>query len=482
MDYNTAEIREFLTRYFNGEELETLCFDYFRDVYDNLTGGMTKGQMVQLLLEYCERRGAMSHLLAALEKVRPEVYRARFAPAPAARVELAPTARDPRQVFISHAHEDAGFAHRLAGDLQRQGWRVWIAPDSIRPGERWVAAINRGLEECGVFVLALTPAAVQSRWVKDETDAAIELEKHGALRFFSLDVAPCYVPPLWNIYQRISFRGRYEDGLAALLKALASNQQPVTSRSREQQAAHASHEPPARLPFEPEMILIPAGEFLMGSDPKKDRQADYNEKLQHRLYLPDYYLARTPITNTQYLVFVRAKNYRPPEHWTNGQIPPGKENHPVVNVTWQDAMAYCRWLSKATGKNYALPSEAEWEKGARGVDGRIYPWGDEFDPRRCNSKEGGAGDTTEVGAYPNGASPYGLLDMAGNVWEWTRSIYKSYKYDPDDGRENLDSGEWRVVRGGSFAYAARSVRCAFRGWLRPGAWHRILGFRCVLCL
>ncbi len=229
-------------------------------------------------------------------------------------------------------------------------------------------------------------------------------------------------------------------------------------------------------PFEPEMIFIPAGEFLMGSDPSVDKDAQDIEQPQHILYLPDYYLAKTPVTNAQYETFVQVTGYAPPRHWKGGKPPRGKEDHPVVHVSWHDAVAYCDWLAKVTGKPYFLPSEAEWEKGARGSDGRIYPWGNQWDAERCNSREGSKNDTTPVGAYPKGASPYGLLDMAGNVWEWTRSLGgKSrrrpfrYPYDPADGREALDAPSiiFRVLRGGAFYYDRRYVRCAYRFWSHP---------------
>ena len=215
-------------------------------------------------------------------------------------------------------------------------------------------------------------------------------------------------------------------------------------------------------PFEPEMVLIPAGEFLMGSDPQKDKYAEDNEQPQHTLYLPDYYLAKTPVTNAQYAAFVQATGHDQPRHWASGKPPGGKEEHPVVYVSWHEAVTYCDWLSEVTGKPYHLPSEAEWEKAARGSDGRIYPWGNRWDAKRCNKEEGGKGDTTPVGAYPKGASPYGLLDMAGNVWEWTRSITKKYPYDPEDGREDLESAGPRVLRGGAFLNYEWFVRCAYR--------------------
>ncbi len=127
--------------------------------------------------------------------------------------EIAPVGRDPRQVFISHAHEDADFAYRLAADLASAVWPAWIAPDSIQPGEKWVEAIGRGLDACGVFLVVLTPAGVGSAWVKTETNAAIELESGRRSAFHPAGSAACTVPVLWNGYQRVSFRGRYEDGL-----------------------------------------------------------------------------------------------------------------------------------------------------------------------------------------------------------------------------------------------------------------------------
>jgi hypothetical protein len=131
----------------------------------------------------------------------------------------------------------------------------------------------------------------------------------------------------------------------------------------------------ARLTFEPEMILIPAGEFLMGSNPHQDENAYDDEQPQHHLYMPDYFLAKSPVTTKQYQDFVLATGHKAPHGWTNKTPPQGKEDHPVVHVSWHDGMAYCRWLSEAIGKTCSLPSEAEWERGARATDGRIYPWG-----------------------------------------------------------------------------------------------------------
>jgi formylglycine-generating enzyme required for sulfatase activity len=232
---------------------------------------------------------------------------------------------------------------------------------------------------------------------------------------------------------------------------------------------------------EPEWVAIPACEFTMG-DPHE----------AHPVHLPDYAIARVPITNAQYQLFVQATEHAPPEDWTGKRPPRSKEIHPVVNVSWRDALAYCRWLSEVTGKPITLPSEAEWEKAARGAeDAREYPWSGPFDASRCNVYESGFGDTTPVGIFLDGASPYGCLDMAGNVWEWTRSLWGedvekpavAYPYQPDDlSREDLDAGDEvrRVVRGGSFDFSRGLARCACRFGYRPGSRYGSLGFRVVL--
>jgi formylglycine-generating enzyme required for sulfatase activity len=394
-----------------------------------------------------------------------------------------------KQVFISHATAaDGEFAQRLAGDLRRLGVKVWIAPESIRTGESWVKAIERGLRESSHVVIVLTPAALESKWVEKETDVAIARERRGQIKIIPLSVEECEIPPLLDSYQMVFFRQGYEAGLSRLARDLGLSVAPAEPVPAPRQVTQSVPAPEVVSPtilerhelFEPEMILIPAGEFLMGSDPKKDKDTYEWEQPQHTLYLPDYYLAKTPVTNAQYAAFVEATGYRSPGHWENKQPPKGKEDHPVVYVTWHDAVDYCNWLAQVTGKAYRLPSEAEWEKGARGTDGRIYPWGNEWDPARCNAKRGGPGHTTPVGTYPQGASPYGLLDMVGNVWEWCHSLLKSYPYNPKDGREDPEASDNRVLRGGWFDASLRDVRCACSSWYLPFIRSYNLGFRiCV---
>jgi len=241
---------------------------------------------------------------------------------------------------------------------------------------------------------------------------------------------------------------------------------------------------PNSQPFEPEMILIPAGEFLMGSDPSVDKDTQDNEQPQHRLYLPDYYVAKTPVTNAQYAAFVEVTGHEPPAHWEDGQPPSDKLDHPVVNVSWHDAVAYCKWLSEATGRIYRLPTEAEWEKAARGADGWIYPWGNQWDKTKLNSVEGGQVDTTPVGQYsPNGDSPYGVADMAGNVWEWTATKWqKPYPYDVDEDEWTagyLEGSESRVLRGGSWYDGQFDARCTSRYDSDPNVRDDDFGLRLV---
>jgi serine/threonine-protein kinase len=238
-------------------------------------------------------------------------------------------------------------------------------------------------------------------------------------------------------------------------------------------------------------VRVPAGAFLMGSDPEKDEDARDREQPQHRVELPEVYIGKYPITNAQYEVFVQSTGHNAPKHWENGRAPADKADHPVVYVSWHDARAFCAWLSQETGKEVRLPSEAEWEKAARGTDGRIYPWGNKPPTDELCNFGGNVGETTPVGKYsPQGDSPYGCADMAGNVWEWTRSLWGEnwgtpefgYPYDPKDGREDVTAGDktCRVLRGGAFNSSSGNVRCAYRNGNHPNGRGRNSGVRLVV--
>ncbi|MFN8494026.1 MAG: SUMF1/EgtB/PvdO family nonheme iron enzyme [Caldilineaceae bacterium] len=247
---------------------------------------------------------------------------------------------------------------------------------------------------------------------------------------------------------------------------------PAEMRTAEKRANAAPVYPTTTIPFD--WVTIPAGEFLMGSDKDKDKEASDDELPQHKLYLPEYRIARVPVTNLQYREFVKTMNCSAPGHWQNGQIPKGKEKHPVVYVSWHDAIAFCEWAK------VRLSTEAEWEKAARGTDGRIYPWGNEPpDKSRCNFNMDVA-DTTPVDKYLAGASFYDCLDMAGNVWEWTSTKWLSNYQDYASKVDNALSGaEGRVLRGGAWINNQLNVRCASRSHLVPDYGCDGVGFRVV---
>jgi formylglycine-generating enzyme required for sulfatase activity len=243
------------------------------------------------------------------------------------------------------------------------------------------------------------------------------------------------------------------------------------------------------------LITIPAGPFLMGSDKATDSQVYDNELPQHRVEVGVFQLARYPVTVAEYALAVAAKAVREPPAsmdvtWASQQQHP---DHPVVCVSWQDTQKYIAWLIQATGqRGWRLPTEAEWEKAARWGPGwdsqrdtsRLYPWGDIFDQNRCNTRESGILMTSPVGSYPasdvwrSGASAYGVEELAGNVCEWTSSLYWPYPYKQNDGREDPNSPKNRTVRGGSWSNYARFARAAFRyGISWAGLDVSIVGFR-----
>lgn len=234
-----------------------------------------------------------------------------------------------------------------------------------------------------------------------------------------------------------------------------------------------------------EFLLVPAGPFRMGTDAERvpDVAAAFpgvepewilKEAPAHEVDLPDYYIARTPITNQLWSEYVERTRSSLPEGWADT---PPLPTHPVSGIAYEEAEAFCRWLSEVSGYRLALPTEAQWEKAARGLDGREWPWGNEFDAGKCNTREGGYGGVTPVDRFPEGASPYGALDMGGNVEEWTADHYQPYP----GGEPVTDGfggpGDYRVTRGGHWASGGDLARCA----RRHGAWdHSPVGARLVL--
>ena len=262
-----------------------------------------------------------------------------------------------------------------------------------------------------------------------------------------------------------------------------------------------------------ELIHIPAGEFLMGSNPAVDTNATAHELPQHKMSLDAFYIGKTPVTVAQFAVFAEATGYKTTAeqyghgfnlikdqweaiqgaHWRSPRgaesIVQEKRTHPVTLVSWYDALAFCDWVTKITHSNVSLPSEAEWERAARGESGFIYPWGkDNPSDVLCNYNSN-INDTSPVGHYsPQGDSPIGCTDMAGNVIEWTRSLWGRdinapeypYPYSTDKNeRENIQAPDdvRRVVRGGAWDDESESVRCAHRFSNPTISRNNLLGFR-----
>jgi formylglycine-generating enzyme required for sulfatase activity len=214
------------------------------------------------------------------------------------------------------------------------------------------------------------------------------------------------------------------------------------------------------------------------------------EQPQHTVELSEYSIGKYPITNREYQAFVRDAKYTPPKSWDGEQFPSERGGHPVKGISWNDADVYCKWLSKLTGRNYRLPTEAEWEKAARGTDGLVYPWGDVFDFKKSNTFETGINDTSDVGKFsPNGDSIYGCADMVGNVWEfcadWMNTDIYSLRVSGTKDPKGPDTGNEHVIRGGSFDNVDCYARCSVRIDTRPyylGYTGRNIGFRVVSSL
>jgi formylglycine-generating enzyme required for sulfatase activity len=422
---------------------------------------------------------------AVAAELLPQVKRglAEFPRRKLAAEEFLETIRDRSGLFTGHGVDEYGFQHLsfqeflAAEEIREQGlFRALVR----HYGEAWWREVTRllmGLENPSCFESFMRELVKSERLLHhhDLTAACVN-------DAFTVSAAP-FVKALSSALAQRSKRpaaGVRQYSLLLALRALPAEALgpgvPVIRRAAAQAMTEAGRElalellaragvelPVARdaatglpeLVINPrdgmELVLIPAGEFLAGHKDEPDNRP-------RRMPLDSFYLARYPVTNAQYAKFLEANpDAERPAYWDDAEF--NEPQQPVVGVTWGEAKAYCRWAG------LRLPTEWEWEKGARGTDGRAYPWGDEPPAETRANFGGNVGKPTPVGSYPAGASPYGLMDMAGNVWEWTASEYEKTKN--------------RTVRGGAFGNRSQYLRAAYRSHVRPVDRDYVFGFRCA---
>ena len=391
------------------------------------------------------------------------------------------------RVFLCHASGDKPAVRKLHQRLCAEGVDAWLDEEKLLPGHDWPLEISKAVRASDVVIICLSRGSITKEgFVQKEIRLALDVadeKPEGTIFLIPARLEACEVPERLNRWHWVNlYEARGHERLMRALQARAKTL-GISVTPPEMQDWQISLRDTTRTTFGGiEFVRVPAGKFIMGS--KDDNPQAYDdEKPQHTVEIPyDYWIARYPATNDQFAAFVEAAKYKHElaKDWRD------KSNHPVVYAPWHDAVAYCKWLNETLrseiGKMVVrLPTEAEWEKAARGQHGNEWPWGNEFDASRCNSSEGGKGDTTPVGAYsPQGDSPYGAADMAGNVLEWCHSLYGPYPYRANDGRESESGTDLRVLRGGAFNYYNRRVRCACRSAYVPDVWSIDVGFRVVV--
>ncbi|GIL12113.1 MAG: hypothetical protein BroJett038_08330 [Chloroflexota bacterium] len=378
-------------------------------------------------------------------------------------------------VFISYSHKDSEYAHKLADALKEAGVEVWI-DGRIDYGTAWPRVIQENLDASGAFVVVMTPRSYDSDWVQNELNRAkrkripiFPLLLEGDEPWLSVEALQ-YVdvrngalpPPRFFMALRGVLRLSIGSGETAPPQPSPPAPLPKGEGRKPPPETRAGFKPAPTTPLQlPDLSAIlpppfewcpiPAGQVTL-------EEGGYVPKGGQTFDVPAFAMAKYPITNAQFDVFVKAKDgYADPQWWdysddakawreknATPEAPAfgGVGDHPRVNVTWYEAAAFCRWLNSKVptpnpspfdgegrrgGDIITLPTEQQWQRAAQGDDGRAYPWGSDFDAKSCNIDESGIGKTTPVTAYPNGASPFGVMDMAGNVWEWCLTDYNTVK-------------------------------------------------------
>jgi formylglycine-generating enzyme required for sulfatase activity len=446
------------------------------------------------------------------------------------------------QVFISYSRKDLEFVQRLADDLKTAGLEVWYDLSGLDAGTRWGSEIQKAIKASQYFLVVISPNSIISEWVENEFLYAknqnlkiipllykpcdlpmwslnlhfIDIQGRNYLLNFpelikalGLKEKPLQVEQVLSVAtshspspRKFKIKPTWIIGFLALVlivfAAILGLPKIITWQASVATATMTSTLPPEASPlptmtYTPSppleigstwvrsedgmlMLYVPKGSFIMGS---VDVVTAYNNDEQPvvNVNLDAFWIDQSEVTNGMYTFCVEAGSCQPPSELSSSTRSSYYDdraylNYPVIFVSWEDALAYCKWAGAR------LPTEAEWEKAARGPDGRTYPWGEGIDNSRANYNNN-IGDTLVVGSFQNGNSIYNAYDMSGNVWEWVSSLYKPYPYNPDDGREDLDASGNRVVRGGSWWFTQTGVRSTIRNKFFPKNTYYDLGFRCA---
>lgn len=421
-----------------------------------------------------------------------------------------------RTVFMNFAPTANQFCEQVAQAMLREGIHLTLDHWESQEDDLLPPTIEQDLKHASAFVFIMTPEMLQSQRMHREQRAfREEMIRYPERRMLCVRVAPCYIPdlPTTSIYID-ALHCTADQAIANIVHALEEHVESKTEtshpdlKSREDRTENTDESdicfslPDAlrqlgfrewmtqdRSAIVPPMCLIPAGPFMMGSDPLHDSEAFDDEFSQHSVLLPRYEIGKYPVTVAEYACAVRAGVLPTPcmFEWKGGKMTWKMQlhlfDHPVVCVAWDECLVYANWLSSVTGQHWCLQSEAEWEKAARWQSERgestIYPWGDLWDDSRANVVSTG---TTPVGAFAafDDASPYGLHDMAGNIWEWTSSAFHAYPYAPAVEQESDNPLQLRTVRGGFWGGSARYTRAAYRRKNYPIDANSGKGFRLVI--
>lgn len=418
-------------------------------------------------------------------------------------------------IFLSYSRKDSEIMQRVKGDFEAAGLSIWT-DEGIEPGTpNWQRAIQNAILDAGCLVGILSPDAAQSDWVWEELNFARTQQKPIYL-FLSRGDERNAVPFGFSTFQWVDIRadGQYSEGLARLIQTVRERlavEGGVSYTLKSISASVSSLQPPdlsGILPPPFEWCEVPAGMVTIVYG--EWRGGEYNVNHSRNFKTERFWLAKYPITNDQFQVFLdHADGFNDPEWWTFSysanqwrqlNIMPSRtiyngHNLPRTRMTWYEAVAFCRWLNwkanllpsslspreqqyfapehsrRLPPLTIRLPTEYEWQRAAQGDEGRMYPWGNLFDKRRANVWQSYIHSVTPVTQYSNGESPFGVIDMCGNVWEWCLTDWQTGL--------NLERNfSHRVLRGGSWLSDARNACCSSRVWNeRNGQWYNIWGFR-----